>query len=106
MGQAVTVEGSGLRLEFRAIAEDSRCPQSVNCVWSGRAVVTLAAAQPGQPAGPLTVATCCPAAESSRARYAGHDVRLLRVWPYPLRHDVDIRPEEYVVELTVTRPGG
>jgi hypothetical protein len=104
-GQAITVQGSDLRLEFRAIAEDSRCPQTVNCVWAGRAVVTLAATHPSQPAASLSVATCCPEAESSRARYAGHELRLLRVLPYPLRHDTVIRPEEYVVELIVTRPG-
>jgi hypothetical protein len=95
IGQAITLQVSG-------IPEDSRCPRSVTCVWAGRAVVTLAVTPAGQPAGAVTVATCCPAAESSRARYGGHEVQLLRVLPYPLRHDVAIRPEEYTVELRVT----
>jgi hypothetical protein len=102
IGQAITLQGSGLRLEVSGIPEDSRCPQNVTCVWAGRAVVTLAVTPARQPAGTVTVATCCPATESSRARYGGHEVQLLRVLPYPLRHDVAIRPEEYTVELRVT----
>lgn len=102
IGQAITLQGSGLRLEVSGIPEDSRCPQSVTCAWAGRAVVTLAVTPASQPAGAVTVATCCPAAESSHARYGGHEVQLLGVLPYPLRHDVAIRPEEYTVELRVT----
>lgn len=102
IGQAITVQDSGVRLEVRGIPEDSRCPQDVTCVWSGRVVVALAVTPPGQAAGSVTVATCCPAAESSRARWGGHEVQLLRVLPYPLRHDVAIRPEEYTIELRLT----
>jgi hypothetical protein len=104
IGQGVAIQGTDLRLEFRAIAEDSRCPADVNCVWSGRAVATLAATQATQPAAMLTIATCCPFDQANRVQHAGHELRLLRVLPARLYHAVPIKPEEYLIELTVTRP--
>jgi hypothetical protein len=38
-GQSAKVED--LRIEFVAIASDSRCPPDVTCVWEGDAVVRL-----------------------------------------------------------------
>ena len=36
------VEFAGLRIHFKTVVEDSRCPQDVVCIWSGRCIVTLA----------------------------------------------------------------
>lgn len=105
IGQGVTVQGADLRLEFRAVTEDSRCPASVNCVWSGRAVVTLAATGAARPATALTIATCCPFDKANHVPVGGHDIEMRRVYPAPLHHEVKIRPEEYVIELVVTRSG-
>ena len=40
-GQEARVQGSSLRIRFDGIAQDSRCPQGVQCVWAGNAVVNL-----------------------------------------------------------------
>lgn len=42
LGEVVHVAGSGLTLEPVEVAEDSRCPEDVDCVWEGNARVVLA----------------------------------------------------------------
>src|SRR5262249_58503750 len=37
IGQEAPVEGTGLRILFRAVSDDSRCPADVTCVWEGDA---------------------------------------------------------------------
>ncbi|WP_412069909.1 hypothetical protein [Rubrivirga sp. IMCC43871] len=39
LGESANLDG--LTLAFQAIAEDSRCPEGVDCVWEGRATVRL-----------------------------------------------------------------
>ncbi len=39
LGESASLDG--LALSFQAIAEDSRCPEGVDCVWAGRATVRL-----------------------------------------------------------------
>jgi len=36
-GQTVSITGEELEIEFIEVVEDSRCPQSVTCIWEGRA---------------------------------------------------------------------
>ena len=37
VGQKVTVKDTNLTVRFLAVAEDSRCPVDVTCVWAGNA---------------------------------------------------------------------
>ncbi|WP_412060780.1 hypothetical protein [Rubrivirga sp. IMCC45206] len=39
LGESASLDG--LTLSFQAVAEDSRCPEGVECVWEGRAAVRL-----------------------------------------------------------------
>ena len=41
IGQQVIIRGEDLRLEFRDISEDSRCPANVNCIQAGQAVCDI-----------------------------------------------------------------
>jgi len=40
-GQQANVAGTGIRLRFDGITEDSRCPEKVQCVWAGNAAANL-----------------------------------------------------------------
>lgn len=40
-GQTVTIAGTGHTVTFESVAEDSRCPTGVTCVWAGNARVSL-----------------------------------------------------------------
>ncbi len=46
-GEPTTPSGTNLRLTFRRVVEDSRCPVDVVCVWEGNAVVELGLAVDG-----------------------------------------------------------
>ena len=41
VGQEARVQGTSLRIRFDGVSQDSRCPQGVQCVWAGNAVVNL-----------------------------------------------------------------
>lgn len=41
-GQSAVLADAKLRVEFTGIANDSRCPSDVACVWAGEVVVQLA----------------------------------------------------------------
>jgi hypothetical protein len=43
-GESATVEGTGLRVAFRNVPEDSRCPVDVTCIHAGDAVIALTVA--------------------------------------------------------------
>ena len=48
VGRWVTVEGERLRVTFDRVAEDSRCPEGVNCIWAGNVRVALLVKGPGK----------------------------------------------------------
>ena len=41
VGQTVEVQGTPMTIRFSGVAEDSRCPVDVQCVWAGDAVIEL-----------------------------------------------------------------
>jgi hypothetical protein len=41
VGDTVTLDGGALQVSLEQVAEDSRCPMDVMCVWQGRALVEL-----------------------------------------------------------------
>jgi hypothetical protein len=41
LGETAALDGGALQLTFSQVAEDSRCPRDVLCIWMGRAVVRL-----------------------------------------------------------------
>ncbi len=48
-GESATIEErEGVRVRFARVAEDSRCPEGVACVWAGRARVELEVSEPGK----------------------------------------------------------
>jgi hypothetical protein len=47
-GQTVKLAGTGETVTFESVAEDSRCPADVVCVWAGNARVALRVGAPGQ----------------------------------------------------------
>jgi len=41
MGQYGVVSGENLKIKFKEVTEDSRCPKDVTCVWAGRATCMI-----------------------------------------------------------------
>ena len=73
LGQAVTVSGPGLTVTFAAVVEDSRCPIGSQCVWAGRAVISLTVAKAGMVPATLAVSNEGPPS----SRYGSNTIELV-----------------------------
>jgi hypothetical protein len=78
VGQSVQIDGARIQLE--RIAEDSRCPSDVQCVWAGNARVALRVSKEGVPERGVELNTTVGAKD---AAIDGHVLRLVGVSPTP-----------------------
>jgi hypothetical protein len=101
MGQSVLVDGSGLRVTFAGVDEDSRCPSGVQCVWEGDAAVSLVAASADVPRASYELHTSLRfAREAAHGRYR---IVLLRLDPTPVAGR-PVPPGDYRATVVVARP--
>jgi len=80
LGFGETIHVGGMQLEFTTLAEDSRCPASVTCVWEGNARILLTASR-GRATNVLELNTH--AQFPTRVIFEGLLIELRRVEPYP-----------------------
>jgi hypothetical protein len=97
-GQTAHVEGADLSVTFESVSSDSRCPEGVNCVWEGDAVVVVSVRLGSDPASRRELHT----ARDSEADAGSHRVRLVRLAPLP-RANASPAPGDYRATLLVTR---
>jgi hypothetical protein len=97
VGQRVSVEG--LKIDFEAVTEDSRCPVDVTCVWAGNAKVILKLRKMGRRPAQLKLNT---GLEPKHQPYDGYDVKLAGISP-PRKKGEKIKRGDYVARLVVTR---
>jgi hypothetical protein len=111
VGHEAVVSGTDLRIRLVAVTEDSRCPRPADCAWRGNGRVELDVAAGGARPTRIALHTLLKDHRSPyspvdrypfQARYAGLDIRILDLDPYPER-DRPIRPDEYQVTLAVSR---
>lgn len=98
-GQTARLRGERVRVRFAAVAEDSRCPQGVVCVWAGNAKVSLVLEREGGGRAGVELNT---GVEPKVASAHGYEIRLVGLSPHP-RADAKIDPKEYVATLVVSR---
>ncbi len=89
-----------LRVTFRAIESDSRCPTDVQCVWAGDAAVLLRLERGDPRAGTTLHTELAPKQIAFDDRYT---IRLLDVTPHP-RQGQPVAPGAYRVTIEVTQP--
>jgi hypothetical protein len=97
LGFGETIHVAGLSLEFTTLAEESRCPTSVTCVWEGNARVLVTATRGG-------VTTVLELNSNPRfpvrAVFEGYVVELRSVDPYPAT-PAPPRAQDYTITLFV-----
>jgi hypothetical protein len=99
-GQSVPVPETSLTLHFEGVAEDSRCPTGVTCVWEGDAIVRIRIEAPGTAASQYTLHTS--QRFPQQIVHGSVRVRLVSVSPYPAA-DRPIRADAYRVTLALER---
>ena len=97
VGEAAAVADTGVVLRVESVADDSRCPGDVQCVWEGDAVVHVTAEGPGSVRQPYELHAGRGAREVD---HEGLRIRLVRLDP-PARSDRTPRPGDYRVTLLV-----
>ena len=103
VGQEVSTADGKLKIKFVSVAEDSRCPKGVNCVWAGNARVVL---QVGKNNGaPVKLELNTSPREGAGAVGSGYGqylIKLVEVAPYPVAEQT-INPRSYAVTLVVSK---
>jgi hypothetical protein len=99
VGASVWIENEGLKVSFSHVAEDSRCPEGVACVWAGNGKIVLKLSKRGRIPGKINLNTML---EPKQASYRGYDIKLVKLEPYP-KKDLRMKKNAYVATLIVSR---
>ena len=96
-GRTVAVEG--LKIKFESVTDDSRCPQGVDCIWSGNAEVVLKVAGMKGETATIKLNTNL---NPKEADYHGYTIKLARLSPYP-KKDEKIESDQYEAVLLISK---
>lgn len=93
-----TIAVGDLRLTFRSVEGDSRCPTDVVCVWAGDAEIALKIEQGNQAA----VAALHTTLDPKKTVWNGYTINLVTVLPARVS-TTPVDPADYRAQLLVTR---
>jgi hypothetical protein len=99
VGKTAAVNGSGARITFKQVKEDSRCPTDVTCIWAGDARIELTISRNGS-GDDTKFLTLSPA--TSEVRSGDLQIRFVGLTPVPRQADGN-SPRAYVAQLVVSR---
>jgi hypothetical protein len=99
VGETAVVDDTSLRISVDKVAQDSRCPLDVQCVWEGDAAVSVLIAGP---AAPLPYELHTSGRYAQEVTHGAYQVTLVRLDPTP-RSSVPLAPGDYRATLRVTR---
>jgi hypothetical protein len=99
INQEATIEGEGLAVTFESVLEDSRCPDGVDCIWSGNAKIRIRSSKQKQT--PATIELNTDAGPKSSS-YLNYEIRLVGLKPSPKPNEA-VKPHEYKAALIIAR---
>jgi hypothetical protein len=99
VGKTATLNGNGVRITFKQMQEDSRCPTDVTCVWAGDARIAVTISRSGSSDDPRTLTLSAPGNE---VRSGDLQIRFVGLTPVPRQADGN-SPRAYVAQLVVNR---
>jgi hypothetical protein len=99
IGREALIKGQGLTVSFTSVGEDSRCPQGVDCVWSGNAVAVVKLSKGD---GGFTTAELNTNLEPREKSYQQYEISLVALNPYP-KKDSRIKKEDYIGTFVVRK---
>jgi hypothetical protein len=99
VGELVLIKEACLKISFSRVAEDSRCPKGVVCVWAGNGkIVVKANGGKGMPVDVELNTTV----EPKQSRFQKYSIKLVGLHPYPQK-DVKIKRSDYVAALVINK---
>jgi hypothetical protein len=99
IGKTAAINGSGTRLTFRLVREDSRCPTDVTCIWAGDAKIDVTISRNGSSDDTRVLSLTPPNNEVSSGDL---QIRFVGLTPIPRQADGNA-PRADVAQLVVNR---
>jgi len=100
LGKTAALSGTGYRITFDRVTEDSRCPIDVVCVWAGDAKIRLIIDRSTAPADIRILGLTQPNSESD---LNGVRIRFVSLAPAPRQSEPSAN-RQYVARLVVVGP--
>lgn len=103
-GQVAVMDEGNVKFHFSSVAEDSRCPKNVQCVWEGNAMIIVDGYATDGQSGSLMLNTNKGDAARfpGKGNFMGYEVELISLMPYPEEAD-PISQSQYVARLIVRK---
>jgi hypothetical protein len=98
IGETVTLDGGNLTIKFKSLAGDGRCPEGIECVWTGNAKVILEVSK-------LEIAlnTSLDGDGGPMEQVVGnYNIQLREVLRYP-KWGEEHKPESYSIKIVVSK---
>ena len=102
--QKVCPNQKGFQLVLKAIANDSRCPEGVTCIWAGEASVTVSVYKDSKLVEDHTMVFSMKNEQENKQWFAKYlpekqkKIKSISVFPYP-KEGVKINPKNYYVKI-------
>lgn len=104
-GQNLFLEGEQLNITFERVVEDSRCPEGLNCVWSGVAAIDLTLMGTYTRPQKVTLASTVVAEKDYKPFdiFNGYIIRLNDLAPYPSSAKAKKSTEKYSAKISIVK---
>jgi hypothetical protein len=99
INQEAAIEGEDLAVVFESVLEDSRCPEGVDCIWSGNAKIKIRSSKQKHAPAPIELNTNVGPKSSS---YMDYEIKLVALKPRP-KADKPVQSNEYKATLIITK---
>lgn len=99
IGREAVLDGEGLVIRFVGVLEDSRCPQGVDCIWSGNARIEISLSQSGVSPAKMHLNTHLAPQNGS---YSSYRISLTNLNPHP-KSGEEIDRGSYQAGLIISR---
>ncbi|MDX6695772.1 MAG: hypothetical protein QOF02_3375 [Blastocatellia bacterium] len=98
VGEQVAIREAGLTISFSTVAEDSRCPKGVDCIWAGNGRVVVQVSKGHRKAAAVELNTGIAPKEQ---RFQDYEIKLVSLNPYPQK-DVNVKRSDYTATFIVS----
>jgi hypothetical protein len=99
INQEAAIEGEGLAVVFESVLEDSRCPEGVDCIWSGNAKIRIRSSKQKHAPASIELNTNV---EPKSSSYLDYEIKLVALKPRP-KADKPVQSNEYKATLIITK---
>jgi hypothetical protein len=111
-GQMVTITDADLSITFISVSADERCPSEIECAMSGPVTIQLSIRDQNGTVSEQVLQTFTDSSGVAPSRgfegikshvtVGAHEIKIIRVLPYPKNRSSSIQPSEYMIALQVT----